>query len=433
MKKNNKDTKKRPVLVLKTFALLFFVFSSFFLIYNIYHLEKFKLRYIARIQDVYSYTRRFGSYYNNTPEVYKPENHYIKNNVSLIVNTATKVKTLSSGIEKLRSQLNRLTNNNIWTIAVFENPADYAHFDPIRPEYLTQFDKYGENSVMHRIVQREGLANTYQSFYGCNIKLTESYVETGSNIKIRTLYYPIYNNKHLDALVAIDIKNNILSKCLQRYNTSYLTVLNSNKKGNIYKIKELLPCSQLNPINIGINLFSIFKMVFFPALILSFLSNYFQSYLIKKRHAIQRDHMTNFYRRDYYEKKLLKQRNFNILIIDIDNFKKINDTYGHEVGDDVIRHIAIRINSCIRKKDIPIRWGGEEFIISFPEMNHQQLYFKAKKICQAVASDSILDIDITVSIGGVSDTNIHFNDAYKAADKALYYSKNNGRNQYTIA
>ncbi|WP_297474865.1 GGDEF domain-containing protein [uncultured Photobacterium sp.] len=432
MKKKHKDTNKRPILVLKTFSLFFFAFSSFYLIYNIYHLEKFSQHYIAKIQDVYSYTRRFGSYYNNTPEVYKSENHYKTNNVSLIVNTASKVKTLSSGIEKLRSQLNRLTNNNIWTIAVFENPADYAHFDPIRPEYLTQFDKYGENSVMHRIIQREGLANTYQSFYGCNLKLTETYTETDSKTKIRTLYYPIYNNKHLDALVAIDIKNNILTKCLQRYNASYLTVLNSNKKGNIYKIKELLPCSQLNPIHIGINLFSILKMAFFPTLILSFLSNYLQIYLIRKRHAIQRDHMTEFYRRDYYEKKLLKQRAINLLIIDIDYFKKINDTYGHEMGDDVIRHIAKRISNCISKKDIPIRWGGEEFIIYFPEMHRQQLYFKAKKICQSIASTPILGLNITVSIGGISHKNIHFNDAYKAADKALYQSKNNGRNQYTI-
>lgn len=433
MKKKQKDINKHSILVLKTFSLLFFIFSSFYLIYNIYHLEKFQRRYIARIQNVYSYTRRFGSYYNNAPEEYKIKNHYKTNNVSLIVNTTSNVKTLSSGIEKLRLQLNRLTDNNIWTIAVFENPADYAHFDPIRPQYLTQFDEYGENSVMHRIVQRENLENTYQSFYGCNLKLTESYTETGSKVEIRTLYYPIYNNKHLDALIAIDIKNDILSNELQRYNDTHLTILNSNKTGNIYKIEELLPCSQLNPINIGISLFSIFKLAFIPALILSFLSNSFKRYFIKKRYAIQRDHMTRFYRRDFYEKKLLKQRNFNLLIIDIDNFKKINDTYGHDMGDEVIRHLAIRINNCIRKKDIPIRWGGEEFIIYFPKIDRQQLHFKAQKICRSIASLPILNLNVTVSIGGISATNIHFNDAYKGADKALYHSKNNGRNQYTIA
>ena len=173
-------------------------------------------------------------------------------------------------------------------------------------------------------------------------------------------------------------------------------------------------------------------MMLFPAFLLSLISTYLKHYLIKKRYAMQRDQMTNFYRRDYYEKKLLKQRNFNLLIIDIDHFKKINDNYGHETGDDVIRHVAKRINNCIRSKDVPVRWGGEEFILSFDDMNHQQLQIKAKKICQSIASFPILNLTITVSIGGISTKNRHFNAVYKAADKALYYSKNNGRNQYTI-
>ncbi|PTB30914.1 GGDEF domain-containing protein, partial [Photobacterium phosphoreum] len=196
---------------------------------------------------------------------------------------------------------------------------------------------------------------------------------------------------------------------------------------------ELLPCSELHPINIGINLLSIFKIVFFPTLLLTIIYGYFKTYLIKKRYHIQRDQMTNFYRRDYYEKKWLKQHDFNLLIIDIDHFKKINDTYGHEVGDDVIRQVAERINSLIRDKDIAVRWGGEEFIISFKHMTNKQLHIKAEQICNSIALSPILDINITVSIGGISVTNTHFNNAYTAADKALYISKNNGRNQYTIA
>ncbi|WP_235604318.1 GGDEF domain-containing protein [Photobacterium kishitanii] len=133
------------------------------------------------------------------------------------------------------------------------------------------------------------------------------------------------------------------------------------------------------------------------------------------------------------KKKWLKQRNFNLLIIDIDHFKKINDTYGHEVGDDVIRHVAQRINNSIRTKDIAVRWGGEEFIITFTDMTPPQLHIKAGQICHSIASVPILNLSITVSIGGISATDINFNDAYKTADKALYVSKNQGRNQYTIA
>lgn len=432
MKTNHPQFKKKFITPIKYFALFFCAFSSLYLIYNIYHLEIFHNRYITKMQGVYSYTRRFGSYYNNTSQKYKLEGDYKKDNVSLIVNTASNVKILSEGIDKLRSELNQITNNNIWTIAVLENPAGYAHFDPIRPEYLTKFDKYGENSVIRRIVKREGLTNTYQSFYGCNLKLTESYIENGSHIQIRTLYYPIYNNKHLDALLAIDIKSKYFSETLQKYNNNHFTILNINKKGNFYKIEELLPCSELHPLNIGINLLSIVKIVFFPALLLTIIYGYFKTCLIKKRYHIQRDQMTNFYRRDYYEKKWLKQHDFNLLIIDIDHFKKVNDIHGHEIGDAVIRHVSKRINNCIRSEDIAVRWGGEEFIITFKDMTNEQLYIKAEKICVSIASSPILELDITVSIGGTTATNTHFNDVYKVADKALYFSKSNGRNQYTI-
>lgn len=87
-------------------------------------------------------------------------------------------------------------------------------------------------------------------------------------------------------------------------------MINMNNNNNIYKIKGLLPCSQLNPISIGINILSIFKVIFFPALLLTILYSYFNIYLVKKRNNIQRDLMTNFYRRDYYEKKMVKTEGF---------------------------------------------------------------------------------------------------------------------------
>ena len=134
MRINHYQLSKQSITTIKYFALFYCVFSVFYLIYNIYHLEQFYQQYITKIQRVYSYTRRFSSYYNNTSKIYKIKNDYKTNTVSLIVNKTGKVKTLSGGVIKLRTQLNQLTNNNIWTIAVFENPSNYAHFDPIRPE-----------------------------------------------------------------------------------------------------------------------------------------------------------------------------------------------------------------------------------------------------------------------------------------------------------
>lgn len=153
---------------------------------------------------------------------------------------------------------------------------------------------------------------------------------------------------------------------------------NPSKHG--YYIEKLLPCSSQDPFYVGVNLLAILKVSLTPALLLTFFIQLLSSRLKRSKFSLQRDLMTHFYRRDYYEKKLLSQKSFCLLIIDIDNFKSINDTYGHEVGDEVIRTVAERVNQCIRQSDIAIRWGGEEFILSFPVMTREQLALKAEEI-----------------------------------------------------
>ena len=418
---------KKTLIHLKLFTLFFMICSSAYFIYDIYNIEKLQNMYITTLNNVYSVARRFGSFYNNTSTVALNKGTYIFNGVSVIVNTPTNAKILSTGINQLRSNINQLTNNNIWTVAVFETASDYSHFDPLRPAYLKGYDKIAINTI----VKNEDLMDTYRSFYGCNIKLTDIYKEPGTNKIIRTIYYPIYNNKKLDSLLAIDINNSAFKNTLAKFNSNKITII-SMDNNNIYHTSELLPCSTVDPINLGINFYTLLKATFLPSLLLMFLYHSLTQLIANKNFILRYDQMTHFYRRDYYESKLINQKNFNLLIIDIDHFKNVNDTYGHEVGDDVIRAVTKRINNCIRKKDIAIRWGGEEFILSFPDMNKEQLTIKAKNICDSISRCPILDINITISIGGTSTTNMHFNDAYKVADQALYHSKNNGRNQATI-
>ncbi|PSW39120.1 GGDEF domain-containing protein, partial [Photobacterium phosphoreum] len=233
-------------------------------------------------------------------------------------------------------------------------------------------------------------------------------------------------------LLAIDLNNSIFKNILDTFNRNKMTII-SMGNNNLYQKSELLPCSEVDPIHLGINFYTLFKITFLPSLLFMFLYLSLKKLIINKNFILRYDQMTHFYRRDYYENKLLNQHDFNLLIIDIDHFKKVNDTYGHEMGDKVIRDVTKRINHCIRKNDIAIRWGGEEFMLSFNNITSHQLTKKAQQICDAIALYPILDLDITVSIGGISTTNTDFNDAYKAADQALYYSKNNGRNQVTIA
>ncbi|WP_233219358.1 GGDEF domain-containing protein [Photobacterium sp. GB-3] len=105
-----------------------------------------------------------------------------------------------------------------------------------------------------------------------------------------------------------------------------------------------------------------------------------------------------------------------------------NDTYGHEV----IRKLAERLGRCIRQSDIAIRWGGEEFILSFTSMTKEQLKLKAEKIRHVVQVSPIHNIAVTISIGGTVSDTLSFSEAYKVSDDALYQSKHNGRNQSTI-
>jgi len=125
------------------------------------------------------------------------------------------------------------------------------------------------------------------------------------------------------------------------------------------------------------------------------------------------------------------QEAFAIAMIDIDNFKKVNDTKGHIFGDKVLCMIAQLIKSSIGDEDYVCRFGGEEFLILFP--NKEQALDKAQRICDTIKSHMSLVENITVSVG-VS----YFRDEYSMienisfADQAMYTAKNNGRDNVAV-
>ncbi|MDD1782815.1 GGDEF domain-containing protein [Enterovibrio sp. ZSDZ35] len=340
---------------------------------------------------------------------------------------------MSEGIAKLQSQLDSYAPNSVWTIAVFENPSFYAHFSPLRPSYKAVFEKYTLGDVMSRIVKREKLDHTYQEFYGCNIRLTEPYEESQTGERIRTIYYPIHNKQSLEALVAIDIKDSFIDLQVQKYNQKYETVLNVDGTDNIYHQRVRLPCSDGQYFGIGIHYVDILKKSIIPSLLIAFLVQLTRAFVRRHGHYIKHDEMTGFYRRDYYEPKLKRMQQFSMLIIDIDNFKQINDSFGHRKGDDVIRESASLIQKLIRSGDVAIRWGGEEFILLFNGMAQHDLQEKAESIRAAFSEQKTAGLAVTVSIGGVFQTDSTFGRCYKAADTALYESKHRGRNRVTIA
>ena len=131
----------------------------------------------------------------------------------------------------------------------------------------------------------------------------------------------------------------------------------------------------------------------------------------------------------------------SVLMIDIDYFKKYNDTYGHEQGDVCLKIVAQALEGCIaRKDDFVARYGGEEFIAVLPNTGKDGARLIAQKMLDSVR---MLDIPhaksdaapcVTVSIGIAAGTVTHpqsWEDYSKRADEALYMSKQNGRNRYT--
>jgi two-component system, cell cycle response regulator len=127
-----------------------------------------------------------------------------------------------------------------------------------------------------------------------------------------------------------------------------------------------------------------------------------------------------------------------VLMLDLDHFKKINDTYGHLTGDAVLREVAKRLTDSVRSYDMVGRYGGEEFVVVLPNCGKAEIEQNAERTRLAISSMPILtdpaNITITVSVGATVATagTGSKNDILTAADEALYQAKEGGRNRVCV-
>jgi two-component system cell cycle response regulator len=158
------------------------------------------------------------------------------------------------------------------------------------------------------------------------------------------------------------------------------------------------------------------------------------------------DPLTGLFNRRHFE--TLVEAEFNMtgrydtptscLMIDVDHFKNINDTYGHHAGDLVLRELSEIVKNCLRKVDTLARWGGEEFMVLLPRTAKEPAMRVASRILTAVSAHKFTDIDskVTVSIGiaSVPESSLNtFEKFIDAADLALYEAKSAGRNRIAVA
>ena len=154
------------------------------------------------------------------------------------------------------------------------------------------------------------------------------------------------------------------------------------------------------------------------------------------------DDLTGLYKREVldifikkiYEKSKRKSSFFSFIMIDIDDFKNINDTYGHQKGDEVLEEISKIIKNSIRSMDIAFRYGGEELSVIFPDTKKDDAYKIAEKIRVNIEKKYTNNMNITVSIGISSneDKSSDQIEIIKNADELLYEAKNNGKNQVKV-
>jgi two-component system cell cycle response regulator len=157
------------------------------------------------------------------------------------------------------------------------------------------------------------------------------------------------------------------------------------------------------------------------------------------------DALTGLFNRRYMERHVgtlvdraaARGKSLSVLLVDIDFFKAINDNYGHDAGDDVLREFADRMRTCIRGIDLACRYGGEEFVVVMPDTDLGVAARVAERIRRQIAGQPFLidrgarAIAVTISIGIAARQNPH-DDAVtllKRADEALYRAKRDGRNR----
>ena len=185
-------------------------------------------------------------------------------------------------------------------------------------------------------------------------------------------------------------------------------------------------------------------------ILITFAISYLTKYLIKSKDFEHQyklattDGLTELYNHRYFQDTLRKQidsskryeQKFSLIILDIDFFKKFNDQYGHQIGDEVLRTVSNILKKNTRTTDYVCRYGGEEMSIILPQTSKTEALINAQRICDAVANTPLKisnnkEVNITISLG-VSTFPENGESPQKLieyADQALYNAKENGRNQ----
>jgi len=171
----------------------------------------------------------------------------------------------------------------------------------------------------------------------------------------------------------------------------------------------------------------------------------FNDYIEEFNGIMYQDELTHIQNRRYFEKyfpltlkkAVINRCDIGLALIDIDDFKTVNDTYGHDIGDEVLKEVAMLIRQNVRSAsdDYVVRLGGDEFLIAIYRIGENDFINKLKRIKNVIADKKMhRNINVTISIGAVMLSQLEKQsqkELLKTADKALYQSKEKGKNCIT--
>ena len=413
------------------FLLIAFVISN---VWVKIQYDKVNANIIQNLRYVSDNIYRFAIKQFNSNDI---ETEYIDEGIIFFNKKINKIKKIDKEVNNLFKELsnNEIIGSSLWAIASVY--PEFMYVKPWRDEYKDLGTKF-KNGYFNYIVGIESLNYVVKPDLSIfeTIVIYGPYIENGTNNELYTIYFPLYFDRKLQSIIIIDLKSNFIDRFINNYNKnnfSYFQIEKTDLNKSLFDIIAMK--------NIDDKYKSIIKKPIIFLIVLNAIIYFgficFEFVIIKVVDyvkSINLDELTGFYNRKKYLSMKRELLINTLLVIDIDHFKKINDSYGHAIGDNVIKEVCLRIRKTIRNSDIAIRWGGEEFVIIFYGLtNVVDLERKLDEIISIINSELIDGIAVTVSIGAViSEKAIPLGHAFNHADSALYSSKKTGRNKYTI-
>lgn len=270
-----------------------------------------------------------------------------------------------------------------------------------------------DSNVDYNMVYKTPLDHRAYTYFMQNIK-KESGISNLEDLKDGNIYYSTTKDQKLkDIFLAVS------------YNQKYkIWVIVSQKKSFVY--------NQMLSNLVYILILYLFIVLMFYALFRTIVNKEKEKQkelIYKANHDVLTGHYNrNFIQSDESLIEKIKSKNFEVIFLDIDNFKNINDRFGHHVGDKVLIGISSRLNGYFDKEDIIIRQGGDEFIIlSFSSIKIPELIEMFSKPCQI--EDMEFRLGVSVGIAKYPDDSVHIDELFSMADIAMYEAKK-VRNSY---